>query len=200
MEEDTCFNCGNFFERREKGYKRKLISSLKIPIIKLNDILEKKISIPLSKSNKFICNNCASLTVRIYKHNSKSHGPPAPVSKQQPMTSTPASKPIQQLKKEGFKDKVIEYILESRYPAAFKLLLKKSRCARDGLISTLKAIIRREVKCAEVCSLQESLSLDSLSAFQWPPVLKDISAELPVLTGVLESALSCHKNRTSNSQ
>lgn len=114
MEEDTCFNCGNFFERREKGYKRKLISSLKIPIIKLNDILEKKISIPLSKSNKFICNNCASLTVRIYKHNSKSHGPPAPstpkrkrkfsftpikfykrkcmtstpVSKQQPMTST----------------------------------------------------------------------------------------------------------------
>lgn len=226
MEEDTCFNCGNFFERREKGYKRKLISSLKIPIIKLNDILEKKISIPLSKSNKFICNNCASLTVRIYKHNWKSHGPPAPstpkrkrkfsftpikfykrkcmtstpVSKQQPMTSTPASKPIQQLKKEGFKDKVIEYILESRYPAAFKLLLKKSRCARDGLINTLKAIIRREVKCAEVCSLQESLSLDSLSAFQWPPVLKDISAELPVLTGVLESALSCHKNRTSNTQ
>lgn len=63
MEEDTCFNCGNFLERREKGYKRKLISSLKIPIIKLNDILEKKISIPLSKSNKFICNNCASLTV-----------------------------------------------------------------------------------------------------------------------------------------
>lgn len=85
------------------------------------------------------------------------------ISKQQPMTSTPASKPIQ-LKKEGLKDKVIEYILESRYPAAFKLLLKKSRCARDGLIHTLKAIIRREVKCAEVCSLQESLSLDSLSA------------------------------------
>lgn len=83
-----------------------------------------------------------------------------PVSNQQPMTSTPASKPIQQLKKEGFKDKVIEYILETRYPAAFKLLLKKSRCARDGLINTLKAIIRREVKCAEVCSLQESLSLD----------------------------------------
>lgn len=186
MEEDTCFNCGNCFERREKGYKRKIISSLKIPIIKLNDILEKKISIPLSKSNKFICNNCASLNVRIYKHNWKSHGPPAPstpkrkrkfsftpikfykrkcmtstpVSKQQPMTSTPASKPIQQLKKEGFKDKVIEYILETRYPAAFKLLLKKSRCARDGLINTLKAIIRREVKCAEVCSLQESLSLD----------------------------------------
>lgn len=80
-----------------------------------------------------------------------------PVSKQQPMTSTPASKPIQQLKKEGFKDKVIEYILETRYPAAFKLLLKKNRCARDGLINTLKAIIRREVKCAEVCSLQESL-------------------------------------------
>lgn len=115
----------------------------------------------------------------------------------QPMTSTPAFKPIEQLKKEGFKDKVIEYILESRYPAAFKLLLKKSRCARDGLINTLKAIIRREVKCAKVCSLQESLNLESVSAYQWPPVLKDISAELTVLTGVLESAISCHKNRTS---
>lgn len=114
-----------------------------------------------------------------------------PVSKQQLMTSTPASKPIE------LKDKVIEYILQSRYPAAFKLLLKKSRCALDGLINTFKAIIRREVTCAKVCSLQESFSLDSLSAFQWPPVLKDISAELTVLTGVLESALSCHKNRTS---
>lgn len=58
-----CFNCGNFFERREKGYKWKLILSLKIFIIKLNDILEKKISILLSKFNKFICNNCVLLIV-----------------------------------------------------------------------------------------------------------------------------------------
>lgn len=116
------------------------------------------------------------------------------------MPSTPASKPSQQLQKEGFNDKVIEYILESSHPAALQLLLKKSRCARDGLINTLKVIIRRKVKCAEDCSRQESLSLESFSAFQWPPVLKDISTELHVLTGVLESTLSCHENRTSNTQ
>lgn len=69
-----CFNCGNFFERREKGYKWKLILSLKIFIIKLNDILEKKISILLSKFNKFICNNCVLLIVRIYKYNWKLYG------------------------------------------------------------------------------------------------------------------------------
>lgn len=61
---------------------------------------------------------------------------------------------------QGFKDKVIEYIDGVHVSCCLQgLLLKKGKCTHDGLINTLKIIIRREVRCAEVCILQHWITL-----------------------------------------
>lgn len=61
---------------------------------------------------------------------------------------------------QGFKDKVIEYIDRVHVSCCLQsLLLKKGKCTHDGLINTLKIIIRWEVRCAEVCSLQHWITL-----------------------------------------
>ena len=65
--ESVCVNCEKPFQTRKKGYKRKLLTNLPIPLINLNDILTKKIVLPLTPSKKYICDSCASLTVKIYK-------------------------------------------------------------------------------------------------------------------------------------
>lgn len=153
MEEETCFNCGKFFERREKGYKRKFLSSLKIPIIKLNDILEKKNQHYIKlvqyvylqqlcltncqylqtqlKNTWAACTTNSKTKKKIFFYTNKILQKKTHDINTSLKTATTGIHTSIQTKKEGFKDKVIEYIQESRYPAAFKLLLKKSRCARD---------------------------------------------------------------------
>ena len=43
-----------------------------IPLIKKEDILDKKIKIPFTPAEKvFLCTGCASMTVEIYKHSEK---------------------------------------------------------------------------------------------------------------------------------
>lgn len=71
MDGSTCINCDLPFEFRKKGFKRTLITKLGIPLIKITDILDKKVTIPCTSSKQFLCNSCASLTVKIYKNAQK---------------------------------------------------------------------------------------------------------------------------------
>ena len=69
IEGNRCFSCNQSFERRKKGFKRTALSKLGIPLIKIKDILDKKIKIPFTPAeNVFLCTGCASMTVEIYKH------------------------------------------------------------------------------------------------------------------------------------
>ena len=70
MDGSTCINCDLPFEFRKNGFKRTLITKLGIPLIKITDILDKKVTIPCT-SKQFLCNSCASLTVKIYKNAKK---------------------------------------------------------------------------------------------------------------------------------
>lgn len=45
-----------------------MVAHVVIPLIKITDILDKKVTIPCTSSKQFLCNNCASLTVTIYKN------------------------------------------------------------------------------------------------------------------------------------
>jgi hypothetical protein len=82
MEGNTCFHCNLPFEKRKKGFKRTSITRLGIPLIRLNDILDKTVKIPLTPSKRlFLCSSCASLTVKLYKHSEtvkKGKTPPNP--------------------------------------------------------------------------------------------------------------------------
>ena len=139
MEGNTCLSCHQPFERRKKGFKRTSLSKLGIPLIKIKDILDKKIKIPFTPAEKvFLCTGCASMTVKIYKHsettlrNGKHSKTPdvqrekkrkrtvlTPLKwvKRKCLTSTPkhgeTSRPSY-LQKHGFKDKVVQNLKISK--------------------------------------------------------------------------------------
>lgn len=209
------------FETRKKGFKRKLVSKLPIPLIKLNDILDKKITLPLTPSSKFICNDCASLTVSIYKHDTakcssniatatkpvsphkhkakrKFSFTPLKVVKRKCLTSTPLkSSKHSNLKKEGFKEQVYKYIMDSHYEYAYRLLLRKSKTARDALVRVLKLSIKKEVKSVNIPSLKRPTNLKSFETFSWDSAMHEASCGMPLLTGVLQGALSCRRAKNA---
>ena len=69
MECNTCLICNKPFERRKKGFKRTPLSKLGIPLMKIKDILDKKIKISFTPAEKvFLCTGCASMTVNGCTH------------------------------------------------------------------------------------------------------------------------------------
>ena len=215
---NKCISCCQNFKVKKKGFKRTLITKLPIPLIKLNDILDKRITLPLTPTRKFLCHDCASITVKFYKHQI-SKGPasvsthktekvyskrkfsftPTKHVKRKCLSSTPLkSVRSHSLKKEGFKDKVSKYIKDSHYDYAFRLLISKSKRARDALLHVLKSTVKKEVKSANIPSLQTPTTLQHLQEFNWQTVLKDSSCKLPFLSGTLQGALSCRRNRSVN--
>nr|XP_022299206.1 uncharacterized protein LOC111108016 isoform X2 [Crassostrea virginica] len=215
---NKCISCCQNFKVKKKGFKRTLITKLPIPLIKLNDILDKRITLPLTPTRKFLCHDCASITVKFYKHQI-SKGPasvsthktekvyskrkfsftPTKHVKRKCLSSTPLKfVRSHSLKKEGFKDKVSKYIKDSHYDYAFRLLISKSKRARDALLQVLKSTVKKEVKSANIPSLQTPTTLQHLQEFNWQTVLKDSSCKLPFLSGTLQGALSCRRNRSVN--
>ena len=65
---NKCINYCQYFKVKKKGFKRTLIIKLPIPLIKINDILDKRITIHLTPTRKSSCHDCASITVNFYKH------------------------------------------------------------------------------------------------------------------------------------
>jgi hypothetical protein len=200
-----------------------LVSKLPIPLIKLSDILNKKITLPLTPSSKFICDECASSTVKIYKHDmskcalqnasTKSFSPHKPKSKRKfsftplrnvkrkCLTSTPlkSSKPKPlDIKKEGFKEQVHMYINESKYEYAYRILLKKSKSAKDAMVKVMRHAIKKEVKKAKIPSFQRPSNLGSLENFSWASAMQEASSHMPLLTGILQGVLSCRHNKNAD--
>lgn len=217
----VCIKCNQPFVARKKGYKRTLITKLPIPLIKLNDILDKKITLPLTPSSKFMCSDCASLTVHIYKHdvstcsgNSATRKPLSPHKSKRKFSFTPqkdwkrkcvTSTPLKSsssknfnLKKEGFKEQVYKYINDSHYDCAFRLLLRKSKPARHAMLKVMKAAIKKEVKNANVPSLKHPTQLKSFETFSWDSAMREVSSGMPILTGVLQGALSCRRTKNAD--
>ena len=179
---------------KKKWFKRTLITKLPVPHIKLNDILDKRITLPLTPPRKFLCHDCVSTTVKFYKHQT-SKGPasvstqktdkvyckrkfsstPTKHVKRKFLSSTPPkSVRSHSLKKEGFEDKVYKYIKDSHNDYAFRLLISKSKRARDALLQVLKSTVKKEVKSANIISLETPTTLQHLQEFNWQTVLKKL--------------------------
>ncbi|CAG2248808.1 unnamed protein product [Mytilus edulis] len=69
---DTCINCNNKFEKRNKGYKRTSIDSQnKLPAISLRSVLNNTIDTQVTPDKSlYVCNTCASSVVKIFKSQS----------------------------------------------------------------------------------------------------------------------------------
>lgn len=69
---ETCINCNNKFEKRNKGYKRTSIDSQnKLPAISLRSVLNNTIDTQVTPDKSlYVCNTCASSVVKIFKSQS----------------------------------------------------------------------------------------------------------------------------------
>ena len=64
--EDHCINCGNLFEKRKKGFKRKSIDSSTKTSVSFRDILESTLDVPITpEKNLFMCDACASVCQKV---------------------------------------------------------------------------------------------------------------------------------------
>ena len=64
--EDHCINCGNLFEKRKKGFKRKSIDSSTKTSVSFRDILESTLDVPITpEKNWFMCDACASVCQKV---------------------------------------------------------------------------------------------------------------------------------------
>ena len=64
--EDHCVNCGNLFEKRKKGFKRKSIDSSTKTSVSFRDILESTLDVPITpEKNLFMCDACASVCQKV---------------------------------------------------------------------------------------------------------------------------------------
>ena len=64
--EDHCVNCGNLFEKRNKGLKRKSIDSSTTTSVSLRNILESTSNVPIiPEKNLFMCDACASVCQKV---------------------------------------------------------------------------------------------------------------------------------------
>lgn len=219
MDGSTCINCDLPFEFRKKGFKRTLITKLGIPLIKITDILDKKVTIPCTSSKQFLCNSCASLTVKIYKNAQKTQNKgktaklldyntekkrkrtvltpvkatPQKLAKRKCFkTSTPKFSETSKpsyLQKCGFKEKVYQYLKISRYDTVFKLLLKHSKIARDAMIKVVGKAIKKEVRNAKIPSFQKPENLDTFHTFTWRNAMKELLDGLPFLTNFIQESL-----------
>lgn len=177
----------------KNGFKRTLITKLGIPLIKIADILDKKVTIPCT-SKQFLCNSCASLTVKIYKtaQKHKIKGKQLnyliTIQKKKRTVLTPVKATLQKLAKRKcfktstskfsetpkpfyflqkcrFKEKVYQYLKISRYDTVFKLLLKHSKIARDAMIKDVGKAIKKELRNAKIPSFQKPENLDTFHTF-----------------------------------
>lgn len=166
-----------------------------------------------------MCNDCASLTLKIYKHDTKKNSSfikpeklnvkrkfsftPVKLVKRKCLTFTPkcpTSAPVKSIKiktfkKEEFKDKVCRYIKDLHYDYALRIMIKKSKRARDALKNVLKRMIKKEVKNVNIPSLKIPSSVKSLQEFQWQRVMREASHSIPLLTGLLQGSFSCRWNK-----
>ena len=51
---NKCISCCQHFKVKKKGFNRTLITKLAIPLIKLNDIQDKRITFPLTRTRGFL--------------------------------------------------------------------------------------------------------------------------------------------------
>jgi len=64
--EDQCINCGNLFEKRKKGFKRKSIDSSTKTCVSFRNILESTLNVPITpEKNLFMCDACASVCQKV---------------------------------------------------------------------------------------------------------------------------------------
>lgn len=183
-------------------------------------MLDKKVTIPCTSSKQFLCNSCASLTVKIYKNakkNPQNKGKTAKLldyntekkRKRTPAKATPqklakrkcfktstpkfseTSKPSY-LQKCGFKEKVYQYLINSQYDTVFKLLLKHSKMSLDAMIKVIGKAIKKEVRNAKIPSFQKPENLDTFHTFTWRNAMKELLDGLPFLTNFIQESL-CKK-------
>lgn len=236
--EDSCLNCGNEFERKNKGFNRKNIdSTTKIPTVSFRKILATTLNEPITPDNKlFICGKCASTCCKIYNFHSsheefnaaksassylgKRKRTPIPTASTPSKNSvnvsfpvTPFSSPIRKKSNtstassnvsssKSFIDNAIIHLKNYKYYTAFRLLLSRSKAARESLRKIVVDNVCKEMKNINehLIPLSSKLAQESLNDFNWKNCLEPVESQLPILSAAVKTALAPKKSAHKLSQ
>ena len=205
--DEKCFTCHSMFKKRPKGYQRKLISTFVKDCKKdLKDIVEENYGISVPKF-QYLCDECSNLCIKTERLKAKLHNLQCLSSKrfnvkiskkdQVPKAAVKLSsgKSSVKAKRPSISTTATKYILKSKYRSCFRLLTRKSRAAKRGLISTLKTLVREELRDMRHDKFfGQSVNKKNIEKFAWQKTLKNAESKMPILTTVVKAAMT---NRTS---
>jgi hypothetical protein len=94
----------------------------------------------------------------------------------------------------SFIDLAVFYMKHSLYEKCFRLLIKKSKPAKDALLSVFSSIVKDEFKCVvkggSLSTMMGPVSEPShINSFNWLEVVEEIGNEMPVFSSIMNASL-----------